>query len=138
MTKKITVDKTVIDNLVEKANVEPTGNTNEWNTTNPAWVDGYSEGMRQAVGAIMIPIYLEERQLTKEESEPDQQLTKEQETMLNWMKEQTRDIQVYSFHPTGIILEVAKGTKWVPVEIHQLWVEMLECDRQKVILDFLG
>lgn len=58
--QKVIVDKKIIDNLVEKANIEPTGNTNEWNTTNPAWVDGYSEGMRQAVGAIMIPVYLAE------------------------------------------------------------------------------
>ncbi|MBO0473263.1 hypothetical protein JZO86_06055 [Enterococcus ureasiticus] len=62
MTEKITIDKTIIDNLVVKANVEPTGNTNDWNITNPAWVDGYKEGMLQAVNAVMIPIYLADHQ----------------------------------------------------------------------------
>lgn len=62
MTEKITVDKTVIDNLVKKASIEPTGDTNDWNEKNPAWVDGYKEGMLQAVNAIMTPVYFADQQ----------------------------------------------------------------------------
>ena len=49
MTEKIIINKTVIDNLVEKENLESTGNTNDYNVTNPTWTDGYKEGMLQAV-----------------------------------------------------------------------------------------
>lgn len=61
MSEKITVDRSVIDSLVKKTEFESTGDTNDWNITNPAWVDGYKEGILQAVNAVMGPIYLAEQ-----------------------------------------------------------------------------
>jgi len=59
MTEKIIIDKSIINKLVDKSNIEHTGDvTNDYNLTNPAWVDGYKEGMSQAINAIMVPIYL--------------------------------------------------------------------------------
>ncbi|MEO1772521.1 hypothetical protein [Candidatus Enterococcus ferrettii] len=65
-------------------------------------------------------------------------LTSNQDMLLDWMLEETKEIKEYGFHPTGIISELAVGRKWVPRQLVELWKCMEEHKRQEVLLRYLA
>lgn len=65
-------------------------------------------------------------------------ITENQQMILDWMLEETADVQEYSFHPTGIINELTGRSKLVPRPLKELWICMDEQERQQVIMRFLA
>lgn len=68
----------------------------------------------------------------------DQKFTKEQGTLLEWLLSQTKNVEEYCFHPTGIITELVKGTKLVPIKIRSTWIDLHEYERQQVLFKYLA
>lgn len=65
-------------------------------------------------------------------------ITENQQMILDWMLDETEDVQVYGFQPTGIINELTSRSKLVPRPLKELWICMEEQKRQQVIMWFLA
>lgn len=65
-------------------------------------------------------------------------ITENQQMLLDWMLDETKDVQEYSFHPTGIINELTSRSMLVPKLLKELWICMEEQKRQQVIMRFLA
>ncbi|KAF1294164.1 hypothetical protein [Candidatus Enterococcus leclercqii] len=65
-------------------------------------------------------------------------LSENQNMILNWLLEETKDVQECSFQPTGLIIELATGKSWVPPRLASLWRCTEEHQRQQIVLRFLA
>ncbi|EPH61133.1 hypothetical protein D931_02810 [Enterococcus faecium 13.SD.W.09] len=65
-------------------------------------------------------------------------ITENQQMLLDWMLDETEDVQEYSFQPTGIISELTGRSKLVNSQLRELWICMEEQKRQQVIMRFLA
>lgn len=65
-------------------------------------------------------------------------LSENQNMLLDWMLGEMKEVQEYSFHPTGIIGLLMTKSKLVPVLLRELWTCMEDIERQQVLLRFLA
>lgn len=65
-------------------------------------------------------------------------LSENQNMILDWLLEETKEVQEYSFQPTGLIADLATGKSWVPPLLASLWKCTEEYQRQQIVLRFLA